>query len=82
MHHKIVQTPTVAYGISDHSIVIADLKVHVAPAVYKHNVFYRAIHSIKITSFMTDIIMADLVTHPKEHVSHLYAIWNMFGVHA
>ena len=35
------------------------------------NVFYRAIHSINIASFMTDIITSDLVTHPKEHVSDL-----------
>ena len=34
--------------------------------------FYRAIHSISIASFMTDIITPDLVTHPKEHVSDLY----------
>ena len=34
--------------------------------------FYRAIHSINIASFMTDIITSDLVTHPKEHVSDLY----------
>ena len=35
----------------------------------KHNAFYRAIHSINIAAFMTDIITSDLVTHPKEHVS-------------
>ena len=65
---KNIQTPTVADGLLDNT-VIADL---VAPAVSKYNVFYRAIHSINIASFMTDIIMSDLVTHPKEHVSDLY----------
>ena len=69
---KNIQTPTVADGLSDHNTVIADLKVPTAPAVSKHNVFYRAIHSINIASFMTDIITSDLVTHPKEHVSDLY----------
>ena len=38
----------------------------------KHNVFFRAIHSINIASFMTDIITSDLVLHPKEHVSDLH----------
>ena len=69
---KNIQTPTVVDGLSDHNTVIADLKVPIAPAVYKHNMFYRAIHSINIASFMTDIITSDLVTHPKEHVSDLY----------
>ena len=69
---KNIQTPTVADGLSDHNTVIADLKVPIAPAVSKHNVFYRAIHSINIASFMTDIITSDLVTHPKEHVSDLH----------
>ena len=62
---KHIQTPTVADGLSDHNTVNADLKVPIAPAVSKHNVFYRAIHSINIASFMTDIIASDLVTHPK-----------------
>ena len=35
----------------------------------KHKVFYRAIHSINIASFTTDIITSDLVKHPKEHAS-------------
>ena len=48
--------------VSDHNTVIADLKVPIAPAVSKHNVFYIAIHSINIASFMTDIITSDLVT--------------------
>ena len=69
---KHFQTPTVADGLSDHNKVIAYLKVPIAPVVSKHNVFYRAIHSINIASFMTDIITSDLVTHPKEHVSDLY----------
>ena len=69
---KHIQTPTVADGLSDHNTVIADLKVPIAPAVSKHNVFNRAIHSINIASFFTDIITSDLVTHPKEHVSDLY----------
>ena len=69
---KNIQTPTVADGLSNHNTVIADLKVPIAPAVSKHNVFYRAIHSINIASFMTDIITSDLVTRPKEHVSDLY----------
>ena len=69
--YKNIQTPTVADGLSDHNTVIADFKVRIAPAVSKHNVFYRVIHSINI-SFMTDIITSDLVTHPKEHVSELY----------
>ena len=38
----------------------------------KHNVFYRAIHSINIASLLSDIIMSDLVTHPKEHVLDLH----------
>ena len=62
---KNIQTPTVADGLSD-------LKVPIAPAVSKHNVFYRAIHCINIASFMTGIITPDLVTHRKEHVSYLY----------
>ena len=41
-------------------------------AVSKHNGFYRAIHSINIAPFMTDIITSDLVTHPKEHGSDLF----------
>ena len=65
---KIIQAPTVADGLSDHITVIADLKVPIAPAVSKHNVFYRLIHSINIASFMTDIITSDIVTHTKEHV--------------
>ena len=69
---KNIQTPTVADGLSDHNTVIADLKVPIAPAVSKHNVFYRAIHSINIASFMTYIIRSDLVTHPKEHISDIY----------
>ena len=69
---KNIQTPTVVDGLSDHNTVIADLEVPIAPAVSKHNMFYRAIHSINIASFMTDIITSDLVTHPKEHVSDLY----------
>ena len=69
---KNIQTPTVVDGLSDHNTVIADLKVPIAPAVSKHNMFYRAIHSINIASFMTDIITSDLVTHPKEHISDLY----------
>ena len=70
--YKNIQTPTVADGLSDHNTVIADLKVPIVPAVSKHNVFYRAIHSINIASFMTDIIISDLVTHSKEHASDLY----------
>ena len=66
------QTPTVADGLSDHNTVIADIKVPVVPVVYKHNVFYRAIHSINIASFMTNLITPDLVTFPKEHVSDIY----------
>ena len=62
---KNIQTPTVADGLSDHNTVIADLTVPIAPAVSKHNVLYRAIHSNNIASFMTDIITSDLVTHPK-----------------
>ena len=69
---KNIQTPTVVDDLSDHNTVIADLKVPIAPAVSKHNMFYRAIHSINIASFMTDIVTSDLVTHPKEHVSDLY----------
>ena len=69
---KNIQTPTVVDGLSDHNTVIADLEVPIAPAVSKHNMFYRAIHSINIASFMTDIITSDLVTHPKEYVSDLY----------
>ena len=59
-------------GLSDHNTVIADRKVPIAPAVSKHNVYYRAIHSINIALFMTDIITSDLVTYPKKHVSDLY----------
>ena len=69
---KNIQTPTVTDGLLARNTVIADLKVPIAPAVSKHNVFYRAIHSINIESFMTDIITSDLVTHTKEHVSDLY----------
>jgi len=35
-------------------------------------VFYRTIHIINIAALMTDILMSDLVTHSKEHVSDLY----------
>ena len=69
---KNIQTPTVADGLSDHNTVIAVFKVPIAPAVSKHNVLYRAIHSINIASFMTDIITSDLVTHPNEHATDLY----------
>ena len=31
---------------------MTDLKVPIAPAVSKHSVFYRAIHSINIASFI------------------------------
>ena len=54
--------------------VIADLKVPIA--VSKHNVFYTAIHSINIASFMTNVITSDLVAHSKEHVSDLYKQYN------
>ncbi|KAK2170768.1 hypothetical protein NP493_1143g01041 [Ridgeia piscesae] len=49
-----------------------NLKVPIDQVLSKHNAFYRAIHSINIAAFMTDIITSDLVTHPKEHVSDLY----------
>ena len=65
---KNIQAPTVADGLSDHNTVIADHKVPIAPAVSKHNVFYRVIHMINNASFMTDIITSDIVTHTKEHV--------------
>ena len=68
---KNIQTPTVADGFSDHYTIIAHLTVPIAPAVPKHNVFFRAIHSINIASFMTGKITSDLVTHPKEHGSDL-----------
>ena len=74
---KTIQTPTVADGLSDHNTVIADFKVPIAPAVSKH-VFYRAIHSINIASFMTDIIPSDLVTHPKEHVEHVSDLYTQY----
>ena len=67
---KNIQTPTVADGLSDHNTVITDLTVPIAPALSKHNAFYRAIHNINIASFMTDIITSDLVTHPKEHYAN------------
>ena len=69
---KVIQTPTVADGSLDHNTVIADLKVPIATAVSTHSVFYTAIHSINIASFVTDIITSDLVIHPKEHVSDLH----------
>ena len=75
---KNIQTPIVPDGLSDHNTVIADLKVPIAPAMPKHSVFYRAIHSINIASFMTDIIMSDLVTHLKEHVSDLSKQYRQF----
>ena len=65
---KNIQAPTVADGLSDHNTVIADLKVPIATAVSKHNVFYRVIHRINNASFLTDIITSDIVTHTKEHV--------------
>ena len=61
-----IQTPTVPDGISDHNTVITYINVPIAPSVSKHNVFYRAIHSINIASFITDIITSNLVTHPKK----------------
>ena len=61
-----------ADSLSDHNTVITDLKVPIAPAVSKHNVFYRAIHSINMASFITDSITSNLVTHHKEHGSDLY----------
>ena len=57
---KNIQTPAVADGLSDHNTVIADLKFPIAPAVSRHNVFYRAIHNINFASFMTDIITSTL----------------------
>ncbi|KAK2174584.1 hypothetical protein NP493_793g01001 [Ridgeia piscesae] len=69
---KNIQTPTVVDGLSDHNTVIANLKVRTAPAVSKHNVFYRAFHSINIAAFMADITTSNLVTHPREHLSELY----------
>ena len=69
---KNIQTPTVVDGLSDHNTVIANLKVRTAPAVSKHNVFYRAFHCINIASFMADITTSNLVTHPREHLSELY----------
>ena len=38
----------------------------------KHNVFYRAFHSINIAAFMADITTSNLVTHPRELLSELY----------
>ena len=70
--HTYMDIGMIADGLSDHNTVIADIKVPVVPVVYKHNVFYRAIHSINIASFMTNLITPDLVTFPKEHVSDLY----------
>ena len=69
---KNIQTPTVVDGLSDHNTVIANLKVRTAPAVSKHNVFYRAFHSINIAAFMADITTSNLVTSPREHLSELY----------
>ena len=69
---KNIQTPTVVDGLSDHNTVIANLKVRTAPAASKHNVFYRAFHSINIAAFMADITTSNLVTHPREHLSELY----------
>ena len=61
---KHIQTPTASDGLSNHDTLVADIKVLITPAVSKHNVFYRAIHSINIAS--------DHVTHPKSNVSNLY----------
>ena len=62
---KNIQTPTVVDGLSDHNTVIAHLKVRTAPAVSKHNVFYRAFHSFNTAAFMADITTSNLVTHPE-----------------
>ena len=69
---KNIQTPTVVDGLSDHNTVIANFKVRTAPAVSKHNVFYRAFHSINIAAFMGDITTSNLVKHPTERLSELY----------
>ena len=61
---KYIETPTVSDVLSNHDTLIADTKILITPAVSKHKVFYRAIHSINIAS--------DHVTHPKENVSNLY----------
>ena len=72
---KNSQTLTVADDLSHHNAVIADHKVPISPTVSIDNVFYRAIHTVKIASFVTDIITSDLVTYPKEHVSDLYTLY-------
>ena len=67
-----IQAPTVSDGLSDHHTVIANINGSIAPLQSKHNVSYRAIHRIDITALMADILISDLITDKKKHLSDLY----------
>ena len=59
-------------GLSDHMLVIADLKVNIQKKYLQQKITYRNTKSIALDKFKLDIQKADLITDPKHSAAELY----------
>ena len=59
-------------GLSDHMLVIADLKVNIQKKYLKHRITKRNTKNIDLDKFKLDIQKSDLITDPKHSVAELY----------
>ena len=61
-----------SHGLSDHMLVMVDLKGNIQKKYLKQRITYRNTKNIDLDKFKLDIQKSDLITDPKHSVAELY----------